>query len=222
MPAPEAALGVLVAVIPYWIAAVVGLLIGWWWRPQWVAALVFLASRGRFRLVWTVPPRLRARRLWLALTALSVFSVLNRIFRRFKAPSKSVRSENAITAASSALGVADRESLSASDKEDEQPELTDTDLWSLIAHVEGRDSGPQWQLIMDKSTNTLTYQAWHRDPEFGPTQLHTRTVFEKASPQLVRDFFWDDEFRTTWDDTLIFCEVLKECPQTGTMTVHWI
>ncbi|XP_068661163.1 uncharacterized protein [Aristolochia californica] len=222
MPAPEAALRVLISILPYGIAAVAGLLIGWSWRPQWVAALVFLASRGRFRLVWTVPPGLGARRLWLALTALSVFSVLKRIFRRFKVPSKSVRSEIAITAASSACGVADRESLSASDEEDEQPELTEMDLRSLISYIEERDGGPQWQLIMEKSTDTLTYQAWYRDPEVGPTQLRTRTVFENISPQLVRDFFWDDEFRTTWDDMLIFFEVLKEYPQTGTMIVHWI
>ncbi|KAG9447399.1 hypothetical protein H6P81_013527 [Aristolochia fimbriata] len=222
MPATEAALRVFIAIIPYWIAAVAGLLIGWSWRPQWVAALVFLATRGKFRLVWTVPPGLGARRLWLALTALSVFSVLKRIFRRFKAPSKPSRDEIAIAGSASSRGEADRGSLSVSDEEDEPPELTDTDLRFLISYVEERDGGPQWQLIMENSTNTLTYQAWRRDTETGSMQLRTRTIFENTSPELVRDFFWDDEFRMTWDDMLIFSEILEKCPQTGTMIVHWI
>ncbi|GER43658.1 polyketide cyclase/dehydrase and lipid transportsuperfamily protein [Striga asiatica] len=34
---------------------------------------------------------------------------------------------------------------------------------------------------------------------------------------MVRDFFWDDEFRLKWDDMLIHAETLKECSTTGTM-----
>jgi len=47
-------------------------------------------------------------------------------------------------------------------------------------------------------------------------------VFEDASPELVRDFFWDDEFRLTWDDMLIHAKTLQECALTGAMMVHWV
>ncbi|KAJ4840151.1 hypothetical protein Tsubulata_000227 [Turnera subulata] len=42
------------------------------------------------------------------------------------------------------------------------------------------------------------------------------------SPGLVRDFFWDDEFRLTWDNMLVYCKTLDVFPETGTMIVHWI
>jgi hypothetical protein len=39
---------------------------------------------------------------------------------------------------------------------------------------------------------------------------------------MVRDFFWDDEFRSNWDDMLLHAETLEECPSTGTMVVQWV
>ena len=49
-------------------------------------------------------------------------------------------------------------------------------------------------------------------------------MFEDASPEIVRDFFWDDEFRmkSKWDDMLIYHKTLEQCPRTGTMIVHWV
>ena len=56
----------------------------------------------------------------------------------------------------------------------------------------------------------------------GPPQYRSRTVFEDATPEMVRDFFWDDEFRMKWDDMLIHASILEECPTTGTMVVQWV
>lgn len=56
----------------------------------------------------------------------------------------------------------------------------------------------------------------------GPPQYRSRTVFEDATPQMVRDFFWDDEFRQKWDDMLIRAQTLEDCHTTGAMTVHWV
>lgn len=50
----------------------------------------------------------------------------------------------------------------------------------------------------------------------------SRTVFEDATPELVRDFFWDDEFRPKWDPMLTYVKILEECPRTGTMIVNWV
>lgn len=56
----------------------------------------------------------------------------------------------------------------------------------------------------------------------GPPQYCTRTVYEDATPEMLRDFYWDDEFRLKWDDMILHAETVKECPTTGTMIVHWI
>lgn len=47
-------------------------------------------------------------------------------------------------------------------------------------------------------------------------------MFEDATPEVVRDFFWDDEFRPTWDTMLSSSTTVEECASTGTMIVRWI
>ncbi|XP_065871829.1 uncharacterized protein [Euphorbia lathyris] len=76
--------------------------------------------------------------------------------------------------------------------------------------------------MMERSTSTMSYQAWRRDLESGPPQYRSRTVFEDATPEMVRDFFWDDEYRLKWDDMLIHASSLEECPTTGTIVGQWI
>lgn len=39
---------------------------------------------------------------------------------------------------------------------------------------------------------------------------------------MVKDFFWDDEFRIKWDDMLTHAEILEEYPATGTLVVQWV
>ncbi|KAL0433523.1 UNVERIFIED_CONTAM: hypothetical protein Slati_2686600 [Sesamum latifolium] len=60
-----------------------------------------------------------------------------------------------------------------------------------------------WQSMMERSTYNMTYQAWRHEPEMGPTVYRSKTIFEEATPELVRDFFWDDEFRPKWDPMLV-------------------
>ncbi|KAI3867229.1 hypothetical protein MKW98_001663 [Papaver atlanticum] len=99
--------------------------------------------------------------------------------------------------------------------------VTSEDVEHLCQLVEGRDGGRPWTQILDRHTPTMLYQAWHRDPEIGPPQYRSRSVYQDVTPELVRDFFWDDDFRSNWDDMLIRAETLEECPITGTMLVHW-
>lgn len=47
-------------------------------------------------------------------------------------------------------------------------------------------------------------------------------MYENATPEMLRDFFWDDEFRLKWDDMILHAQTVEECPTTGTMIVHWI
>ncbi|CAA7015061.1 unnamed protein product [Microthlaspi erraticum] len=100
--------------------------------------------------------------------------------------------------------------------------VTDDDFRHLWKLVEVKDGGPAWIQMMDRSTRTFSYQAWRRDPENGPPQYRSRTVFEDTTPEMVRDFFWDDEFRSKWDDMLLYSSTLEACKDTGTMVVQWV
>ncbi|KAJ7537385.1 hypothetical protein O6H91_11G004000 [Diphasiastrum complanatum] len=83
-------------------------------------------------------------------------------------------------------------------------------------------AGPSWQSMMDRSAPNMTYEAWRRDLHDGPTEYRSRTIYEDVSPQMIKDFFWDDEFRLKWDNMILSAKTLEECPKTGSMTVHWV
>ncbi|KAL6003963.1 hypothetical protein ACLOJK_004509 [Asimina triloba] len=102
--------------------------------------------------------------------------------------------------------------------------VTNEDLEHLCQLVEEKDGGLTWQQMMNRTLPTMTCQARRRDVKAcdSPPQYRVRTVFEDATPEMVRDFFWDDEFRPKWDNMLIHTATIEECPTTGTMIVHWI
>lgn len=70
----ETFVDILICSVPLWVAAVIGLVIGWSWRPRWTS-LVYLGLRPKLRLFWAFPLGFGARRLWIAFTALSAFSL---------------------------------------------------------------------------------------------------------------------------------------------------
>lgn len=96
------------------------------------------------------------------------------------------------------------------------------DLRDLRRRLQGRDGGLPWVLMMERSAPGMIYQAWCRDPKEGPTEYKSRTVFEDSTPELVKDFYWDDEFRSVWDDMLIYTKALEGCEDTGAEIAHWI
>lgn len=51
--------------------------------------------------------------------------------------------------------------------------VTSEDVEHLCQLVEGRDGGPVWTQILDRSTPTMLYQAWHRDPKVSSLDLFT-------------------------------------------------
>lgn len=78
----ETAVDILICSVPLWLAAVIGLAIGWSWRPRWTG-LLYLGLRPKLRLFWALPPGFGAYRLWIAFTALSVAT---RLWSYFRAP----------------------------------------------------------------------------------------------------------------------------------------
>ncbi|KAF2541268.1 hypothetical protein F2Q68_00031961 [Brassica cretica] len=84
---PETFVDILLCAVPIWLAVMIGLLIGWSWRPRWTG-LVYLGFRSKLRFLWTAPPGFGARRVWLAFTALSAFSVCRTLWSRLGSGAK--------------------------------------------------------------------------------------------------------------------------------------
>ncbi|CAK9136688.1 unnamed protein product [Ilex paraguariensis] len=250
----ETFVDLLLCSVPIWVAIMIGLVIGWSWRPRWTS-LVFLGFRSKLRFVWTaVPPGIGVGRLWFALSALSAFSVGRRLWFSFMV--RKCRESGAALAPESvapgqSVGSGSEIEPSTGSSEAIQCIVTQKDLEHLLHLLDGKDGQMVWQNLMEHSTSNMTYQAWrHEQVEFdhdfcfsitefaekvtivliafaidfdmSPIVYRTRTVFEDATPELVRDFFWDDEFRPKWDTMLAYFKILEECPHTGTMTTHWI
>ncbi|XP_058085885.1 uncharacterized protein LOC131233256 isoform X2 [Magnolia sinica] len=185
---------------PLWIAVLIGVLIGWAWKPRW-------AYLGKYESDGCTVKDAESDGWALPLLSLSSWPISY-------CGMKQMLKEAETTTMNSECG-----SLPI---ENEKLVVNNEDLEHLCQLVDAKDGGPAWQQMMDRTTLTMSYQAWRRDPKVGPTQYRTRSVFEDATPELVRDFFWDDEFRSKWDDMLLSSETLEECPTTGTMVVHWI
>ncbi|KAL6175167.1 hypothetical protein ACLB2K_051810 [Fragaria x ananassa] len=210
-------------ITPIWIAVIVGVFVGWAWRPKWVTVV------GRELLDSSSQKESSSSSSSSASSSSS--SPPAPTTCGISIPSFSSLLPNCIpwaaddTVADQALTLTPTTNTdsSCSQIEKEEPcSVTDEDLRHICQLVEEKDGGPAWIHMMNKSTPTMGYQAWRRDPQTGPPQYRSRTVFEDASPETVRDFFWDDEFRAKWDDMLIHSSTLEECPTTGTMLVHWV
>lgn len=107
----ETFVDILLCAVPIWLAVMIGLVIGWSWRPRWTG-LLFIGLRSKFRFLWTVPPGFGARRLWLAFTALSAFSICRSYWSNFKNKAKaqdpSSHSDNATSNSSDGINHATR------------------------------------------------------------------------------------------------------------------
>lgn len=209
---------ILIFVIPLWVAVAVGVLVGWAWKPKWASNL----SREML-LDSKVSKEAKKEGEFSATTRSSVIPSFNIL--KFQLPScvSWVADDGGFQKDSLSVPPTLNSECSSSKMKKEKPDLVmEDDLEHLSKLVEVTDGGPAWIQMMDRSTPTMSYQAWRRDPETGPPQYRSRTVYEDVTPELMRDFFWDDEFRAKWDDMLLHAETLEDCPTTGTMLVQWV
>eukprot|EP00249_Psilotum_nudum_P015108 c25170_g1_i1 orf=635-1918(+) len=209
LPVLQTAFDVAGSLLPLWVAVIIGLIVGWSWKPRWVSLLV-IGLRSRPRLVWGAPPGFGARRLWFALTALTVFQMLKELLHKFKGwkwPNKQLQEST------------DR---SVSSETAAQAVVTEEDLKAFFLRLKCQDGGPAWQIMLERAIQGMSYQAWRREPQNGPTEYRSQTVFEDVTPEILRDYFWDDQFRPVWDDMLLYSMVLEECAETGAAIVHWV
>ena len=103
----ETFVDILLCAVPIWLAVMIGLMIGWSWRPRWTG-LVFLGLRSKFRFLWTAPPGFGARRLWLAFTALSAFTYWFNFKGKTKAKTQDPSPSQSDTADSNAISLTAR------------------------------------------------------------------------------------------------------------------
>ncbi|KAI6706947.1 hypothetical protein NL676_009909 [Syzygium grande] len=212
----------LVLVACVGISVILGVLVGWSWRPRWANPSSEFLNRENNN---NNHHSLNQNFLNLsALASTGVSSVLSLNSLRLQLPSWVSRSVEDVSEAPtfSDPPTAISDSSPSRGERDKSSLVKGDDLEHLCRLVEVKDGGPAWIQMMDRSVPTMSYQAWRRDPETGPPQYRSRTVFEDATPEMVRDFFWDDEFRSKWDDMLVHSSILEECPTTGTMMVQWV
>ncbi|OMO95081.1 hypothetical protein CCACVL1_05582 [Corchorus capsularis] len=218
-----------------WIAFLVGILVGWGWKPKW-------ASRGTQKLSCVVSKSLElslpptpssssssSPPSTLPTSPLKGFGSAP-CLKSLKKPSEASEQSRVISNGvpqkppSVPSSAYDNFSSYGAPKLNEglSSVVTEEDLKHLWQLVEMKDGGPSWIEMMDRSTPNMKYQAWRRDPKTGPPQYRSSSIFEDANPKIVRDLFWDDKFRPKWDDMLAYSATIEECPKTGTMVVQWI
>ncbi|KAJ6410925.1 hypothetical protein OIU84_007642 [Salix udensis] len=231
---PSSMLGVCTEMVgllvPLWIAFLIGLVLGWSWKPKWVTRKSDKLSCCVSKILDSSLPSSPCRSLMSPLKTFGSFSQWNSFMLRSSTceASWAVDNNNNNLAHQNLSPVPPTEyddcsrSLLNEEQSNLASQVTEEDLEHLYQLVEVKDGGPTWMHMMDRSTSTMSYKAWRRDPKTGPPQYRSSTVFEDASPEIVRDFFWDDDFRPKWDDMLLYSAILDECRTTGTMLVHWV
>lgn len=201
----------MVFMTPIWIAVVVGVLVGWAWKPKWanlnVDLIDYTVKKLESNSAGVLFPQLVASMPSLSSLKMNVPACVSWISQKD---------------ASSLTSVSTLDYSSPNLESEKSSLVNEYDLRNLHRLVEEKDGGPAWIQMMDRSTQNMSYQAWRRDAETGPPQYRSRTIYEDATPEMLRDFFWDDEFRLKWDDMLVKAETLEECPYNGTMVVQWV
>lgn len=212
---------------PLWVAFFVGVVVGWLWKPEW-------ARLGKRKLTTSLAKSLDfaspssasspSKSIASPMKACSSSPCLNSI--KMQTPNlESLALKKGVDkkASSSSSPVKFASSVSSPKSSEETSDaVTMADLHHLWQLVEEKDGGLPWIQMMDRSTPSMSYKAWRREPKDGPPQYRSSTIFEDATPEIVRDLFWDDEFRPRWDDMLANSSTIEECPTTGIMKVQWI
>uniref|UniRef100_A0A1J3DWS5 StAR-related lipid transfer protein 7, mitochondrial n=1 Tax=Noccaea caerulescens TaxID=107243 RepID=A0A1J3DWS5_NOCCA len=224
----------VLGLIAGWLAFVVGLVIGWAWKPRWASSY----NNHKVKLQCSAPrsfdvslpsssssPSPSPRSVSSPLKGFGSAPCLKALV--CETWTMALRQQKTISPVSSSSSCDSSEHVDAiaggKKTEERLPNtVTELDLRQLVQLVERKDGGHAWIQVMDRFTSGMRYQAWLREPKNGPTEYRSRTVFEDATPEVLRDFFWDDQFRPTWDTMLSSSTTVEECPSTGTMIVRWI
>lgn len=94
--------------------------------------------------------------------------------------------------------------------------ISEGDLKSLIENLDQKGNETEkWENVIEKSKSSLSYSAKCCKQKDGPLKYLSVTVFEDCSPELLRDFYMDCEFRKQWDKTVVEHEQLQIDEKSG-------
>lgn len=132
---------------------------------------------------------------------------------RFISPSPSP-SPSSSSSSFSAITVASRSDPSQSRRSEI---VSDADLKFLIETLEENFSeNDKWENVIDKRNNLLYYNARCCKPKVGPLKYLSVTVFENCTPEILRDFYMDNDYRVRWDKTVVEHKQLQVDKTNGT------
>ncbi|XVE91148.1 hypothetical protein DITRI_Ditri20bG0131400 [Diplodiscus trichospermus] len=146
---------------------------------------------------------------WLNLRATLIALLIILIFhlsKKFKFLRTSTSSSLSSSSSSSALYLPSlSSSISPSDSQSRIPEIvSDSDLKFLIDNLDEKlNEDEKWENVIDKKNNSLSYKAKCCKLKDKPLKYLSTTVFECCSPELLRDFYMDNDYRKQWDKTLL-------------------
>ncbi|CAL1373881.1 unnamed protein product [Linum trigynum] len=108
-------------------------------------------------------------------------------------------------------------SPSGSNPESRSSELvSEADLKFLVKNLDEIDESESWEAVIDKRNNLLHYNAKCCKPKNAPMKYLSVTVFENCTPELLRDFYMDNNYRKQWDKTVVQHEQLQVDRSNGT------
>ncbi|KAK7843765.1 star-related lipid transfer protein 7 [Quercus suber] len=88
--------------------------------------------------------------------------------------------------------------------------VSDADLKFLIEKLDQKlNESEKWEQVIDKRNNLLSYNAKCCKPKDGPLKYLSVTVFENCSPEMLKNFYMDNDYRKQWDKTVVEHEQLQ-------------
>ncbi|KAJ9139532.1 hypothetical protein P3X46_030266 [Hevea brasiliensis] len=95
--------------------------------------------------------------------------------------------------------------------------VSEADLKILIDNLDERlPENEKWENVIDKRKNLLSYSAKCCKPKDAPLKYLSVTVFENCSPEILKDFYMDNDYRKQWDNTLVEHKQLEVDKTNGT------
>lgn len=95
--------------------------------------------------------------------------------------------------------------------------ISDLDLKNLIDDINKKfQANEKWDDVVNRRTDRLSYRARCCKPKDAPLKYFSVTVFESCSVEMLRDFYMDNDFRKSWDKTLIEHKQLQVDTSSGT------
>ncbi|CDO97728.1 unnamed protein product [Coffea canephora] len=95
--------------------------------------------------------------------------------------------------------------------------VSDSDLKDLLHDLDEKlHEIEEWEPVIDRRNHFFSYTAKSCKPKDGPLKYLSITVFENCSSELLRNFYMDNNYRKTWDKTLMEHEQLQVDESNGT------